>query len=127
MGKSHKKALMDTLSATILMLIILLAMHLVEEVKTDFRKKMLIREIPRPLFIGINIFLYTFCFTTLFLSIRGHASAIPLTWIFAIAMLLNGAGHIGIMVVRRSYFPGGLTGFLLLPASIYLIEQLIQR
>lgn len=117
---------MDAVSATILILIILLAMHLVEEVKTGFRKKTLLGEMPRPLFVGLNILLYTYCVTTLFLSVRGHASAIPLTWIFAIAMLLNGAGHIGIMVVRRSYFPGGITAFLLLPASIYLIAQLVK-
>jgi hypothetical protein len=114
---------MDTVSATILILITLLALHLVEEVKTGFRKKMLLGEMPKPLFIGLNILLYVYCFTTLFLSLRGHASAIPMTWIFAITMLLNGAGHIGIMVVRRSYFPGGLTAFLLLPASLYLIAQ----
>ena len=118
---------MDTVSITILIIIILLAMHLVEEVKTGFRKKMLIGEMPKPLFIGLNILLYAFCFTTLFLSVRGHALAVLLTWIFAIAMLLNGAGHIGIMIVRRSYFPGGLTAFLLLPASLYLIAQLMQR
>jgi hypothetical protein len=118
---------MDTVSITLLVLIILLAMHLAEEVKTGFRKKMLIGEMPRPLFVGLNILLYAYCFMTLFLSARGHASAIPLTWIFAIGMLLNGAGHIGIMIVRRSYFPGGITAFLLLPASLYLIAQLIQR
>jgi hypothetical protein len=118
---------MDTVSVTILIVIIVLAMHLVEEVKTGFRKKMLLGEMPRPLFVGFNILLYAFCFTTLGLSVRGHASAIPMTWIFAIAMLLNGAGHIGIMIVRRSYFPGGLTAILLLPASLYLIAQLIQR
>jgi hypothetical protein len=117
---------MDALSATILMLIILLAMHLAEEVKTGFREKMLIGEMPRPLFVGLNILLYTYCVTTLFLSVRGHASAIPLTWIFAIAMLFNGAGHIGIMVVRRSYFPGGITAFLLFPVSVYLITQLVK-
>jgi hypothetical protein len=118
---------MDAISVTILIVIIVLAMHLVEEVKTGFRKKMLIGEMPRSLFVGLNILLYAFCFTTLGLSVRGHALAIPLTWIFAIAMLLNGVGHIGIMIVRRSYFPGGLTAFLLLPASLYLIAQLMQR
>jgi hypothetical protein len=118
---------MDTVSVTILTVILVLAMHLVEEVKTGFRKKMLIGEIPRPLFVGLNILLYAFCFATFFLSVRGYALAIPLTWIFAIGMLLNGVGHIGIMIVRRSYFPGGLTAFLLLPASLYLIAQLMQR
>lgn len=118
---------MDTVSVTILIVIILLAMHLVEEVKTGFRKKIPIGEMSRPLFVGLNILIYAFCFTTFFLSVHGHASAITLTWIFAIGMLLNGAGHIGIMVVRRSYFPGGLTAFLLLPASLYLIMLLMQR
>jgi hypothetical protein len=118
---------MDSVSVTILIVIIFLAMHLVEEIKTGFRKKMLIGEMPRPVFISLNILLYAFCFTTLFLSVRGYTSAVPLTWIFAIAMLLNGAGHIGIMIVRRSYSPGGLTAFLLLPASLFLIAQLMQR
>ena len=118
---------MDTMSTTILILIVLLAMHLVEEFKTGFRKKMLIGEMPRPLFVGLNVLLYAYCFLNLFLSIRSHAAAIPLAWIFAIAMVLNGAGHVGVMVVRRSYFPGGITAFLLLPASIYLIVQLVQR
>jgi hypothetical protein len=118
---------MNRVSVTILIVIILLAMHLVEEVKTGFRKKIPIGEMPRPLFVGLNILLYAFCFKTLFLSVRGHTSAVPLTWIFAIGMLLNGAGHIGIMVVRRSYFPGGFTAFLLLSASLYLIALLMQR
>jgi hypothetical protein len=39
-------------------------------------------------------------------------------------MLLNGLGHIGIMLINRAYFPGGLTAFLLLLASGYLVLQL---
>lgn len=118
---------MDRITSTILLLIAVLVMHLVEEVKTGFRKKLPIGEMPKPLFIGINVVVYAFCFTTLFLSVRGNELAIPFAWIFAIAMLMNGIGHIGIMVVRGKYFPGGLTAFVLLPASAYLVTQLLNK
>jgi hypothetical protein len=39
-------------------------------------------------------------------------------------MVLNGLGHIGIMFIRKEYFPGGLTAFLLLLASGCLLLQL---
>lgn len=45
---------------------------------------------------------------------RNCECAIHLAWAFAIGMLFNGEGHIGIMAVRRRYFPGGFTAFLLL-------------
>jgi hypothetical protein len=118
---------MDRITNIVLLLIAVLVVHLVEEVKTDFRKKLPIGEMPRPLFVGINIVVYAFCFTTLSLSIRGNELAIPFSWIFAIAMLINGIGHIGIMVIRGEYFPGGLTAFALLPASAYLVTQLLNR
>jgi hypothetical protein len=82
-------------------------MHLVEEVQHGFRQKFPLGEMPKPIFIGINIILYAFCFATFLLSIRSSSLAIPFTWILAIAMLMNGAGHIGIMSVRRRYFHGG--------------------
>lgn len=116
---------MDSITNTILLLIAILVIHLTEEIKTGFRKKLPIVEMPKSLFIGINIIIYTFCFTTLFLSIRACELAIPFSWILAIAMLINGIGHIGIMAVKREYFPGGLTAFILLPVSAYLIMQLM--
>ncbi len=116
---------MDRITYTILILIVALVTHLIEEIKTGFRKKFPLGEMPKPLFVGINIVVYTFCFATFFLSVRGNELAIPLAWIFAIAMLINGAGHIGIMVVKKRYFPGGFTAFILLPISVYLIKQLV--
>ena len=118
---------MDRITSAILLLIAALVVHLVEEVKTGFRKKLPIGEMPKPLFIGINVVVYAFCFTTLLLSARGHELATLFAWVFAIAMLMNGIGHIGMMLVRREYFPGGLTAFLLLPVSAYLIIHLLNR
>jgi hypothetical protein len=118
---------MDSTTVIILLLIVVLIMHLVEEVKTGFRQRFLLGEMPRPLFVGGNVVLYVFCFATLVLSARGDALAIPFAWIFAVTMFLNGLGHIGIMAVRRQYFPGGLTAFLLLPVSGYLVIHLMGR
>jgi hypothetical protein len=118
---------MDRITSAILLLIAALVVHLAEEIKTGFRKKLPIGEMPKPLFIGINVVVYAFCFTTLLLSARGNELAIPFAWVFAIAILMNGIGHIGIMLVRREYFPGGLTAFVLLPVSAYLIINLLNR
>ena len=118
---------MDRITSAILLLIAALVVHLAEEIKTGFRKKLPIGEMPRLLFIGLNVVVYAFCFTTLLLSARGHELATPFAYVFAIAMLMNGIGHIGMMLVRREYFPGGLTAFLLLPISAYLIMHLLNR
>jgi hypothetical protein len=45
---------------------------------------------------------------------------------FPSAMLANAIGHLGAMIYKRSYFPGGVTATLLLPVSLYLIWQLTQ-
>jgi 1,4-dihydroxy-2-naphthoate octaprenyltransferase len=108
----------------ILLLIVVSIAHLYEEVRTGFRRKFPIGEMPLPLFVGINVVLYTFYFSTLFLSLRGHSLAIPFAWFFALVMLVNGIGHIGIIIYRRRYFPGGITAFLMLAASSYLIDSL---
>jgi hypothetical protein len=118
---------MDRITTAILLLIAALVVHLAEEVKTGFRNRLPIGEMPRLLFIGINVVVYAFCFTTLLLSARGHELATPFAWVFAIAMLMNGIAHIGMMLVRRGYFPGGLTAFLLPPISAYLIIHLLNR
>jgi hypothetical protein len=112
---------MDRTSWTILVLIAMLALHLVEEVKAGFREKFPPGEMPRWLFMAINGVIYTFCFTTLFLSLHGHALAIPFAWVFAITMLLNGVGHLGFMLLKREYFPGGLTAPGLIVVSSALI------
>ena len=118
---------MESITSIILLLIAVLVVHLTEEIRTGFREKFPLGEMPKPLFIGINIVVYAFCFTTLFLSARGNELAIRFVWILAVAMLMNGVVHIGIMVVRKRYFPGGLTAFILLPVSVCLIIQLMSR
>jgi hypothetical protein len=118
---------MDTITITIVLLIAILLVHLGEEIKTGFRREFPLGEMPKAVFIGANIIVYVFCFATLVLSARGDELAMPFAWIFAVAMLANGAVHMGIMALRRRYFPGGLTAFLLLPVSAYLIAQLVSR
>lgn len=115
---------MDGRSAAILLLILALILHLVEEVKAGFRQALPVGEMPLPIFVGLNVVIYAFCFATLALSLAGSLWAIPLAWIFAGSMVLNGLGHIGMMVIKKEYFPGGLTAFLLLLVSGYLILQL---
>lgn len=115
---------MDFFSGAILLLIAALAVHLVEEIKTGFRKQFPLGEIPRTLFIGINVLIYAFCFTTFFLSLGDSAWATLLAWAWAGAMLLNGLGHVGIMLVKRRHFPGGLTAPALILIASYLIVLL---
>lgn len=112
---------MSARSAAILLLIVVLVLHLVEEVKAGFRKKLPVGEMPLPLFIVLNVLIYGFCFTTLVLSVRDSGCAVPLAWVLAIVMLLNGLGHLGVMMVKKAYFPGGGTAVLLVAASAYLI------
>lgn len=118
---------MDRTSGAILLLIGTLAIHLVEEVATGFRERFPLGEMPRRMFVGINVLLYAFCFATFFLSLRGAALVVPLAWAFAVAMLLNGVGHVGIVLVRRRYFPGAVTGLGLILAAGYLIGVLTVR
>jgi hypothetical protein len=112
------------MTTAILLLIVVLILHLAEEVRTGFREQFITGAMPRPVLIGINVVLYTFCFATLLLAARGATIAVPMAWIFAAAMTLNGIGHLGIMVLKRRYFPGGLTAPLLLLASAYLANTL---
>jgi len=79
---------------------------------------------PKPVFIGINVALYTFCFTTLALAVLESRLAVPFAWAIAVAMLLNGAGHIGAMSVGKRYFPGGISAFPLTAVSVYLVMYL---
>jgi hypothetical protein len=107
-----------------LLLIVTLILHLLEEVRTGFRGKLPVGEMPLPLFVGINVVVYAFCFATLILSAREGRLATPFAWVFAAAMFLNGLGHVGIMVASGRYFPGGVTAFLLLVLSGYLLVHL---
>jgi hypothetical protein len=115
---------LSSTTGIISLLIVALILHLVEEIRTGFRRQLPVGEMPLPLFVGINVVVYAFCFTTLVLSARGDRLATPFAWVFAAAMFLNGLGHVGIMVARRRYFPGGVTAFLLLLLSAYLVLHL---
>jgi len=84
---------MDGGSVAILLLIAALILHLAEEVKTGFRKKLPVGEMPLPVFVGINVVIYVFCFATLALSLRNSRWAVPLAWVFAVSMALNRLGH----------------------------------
>ncbi|HUW14161.1 MAG TPA: HXXEE domain-containing protein [Anaerolineae bacterium] len=115
---------MDVVVSMILVLTAALLAHLVEEVATGFRAKLPLGEMPRPVFAGLNVLIYGYCFATFFLAARGQRLAVPLAWFLAVIMCLNGLGHIGIMVWRREYFPGGFTAFFVLVASLLLMVAL---
>lgn len=117
---------MNALAVAILLLTAALVVHLVEEVRTGFRHRLPIGEMPLPVFVGINVVVYTYCSATLALTLRGSDLAVPLAWGFAVAMVVNGMGHIGIMLWRRAYFPGGASAVLLLAAAGYLLTQLLR-
>jgi hypothetical protein len=80
---------------------------------------------PLPVFIGINVVLYAFCFATLLLAARGAPVAVPMAWVFVLVTDLNGLGHLGVTVLKRGYYPGGLTAPLLLLASANLVSSLL--
>jgi len=115
---------MSITAGLILILTGILVLHLIEEVKTGFRKKLPFGEMPKPVFIGVNILVYSFCLATFLLLLAGSGLAIPFAWVFSVGMLLNGLGHIAIMIPRRKYFPGGLTAFVLVSVAVYTIIHL---
>jgi hypothetical protein len=115
---------LDTRSTLILAVILILIAHLIEEVKTGFRKQLPVGEMPLPVFIGINAVLYPVCFAILYLSIIDHLWAVPLAWGIGLVMAGNGLGHIGMMVYKKAYFPGGLTAFPLLAVSVWLLVHM---
>jgi len=113
------------MTGIILLLIAALILHLLEEVRTGFWQRLPVGEMPLPLFVTINVVVYAFCFTTLILSVRNGELATPFAWVFAVSMFLNGLGHVGMMIVRWRYVPGGLTATLLLVLSGTLILHLL--
>jgi hypothetical protein len=116
---------MSDLSLAVILLIAALVLHLVEEVYTGFRTRLPVGQMPRPVFIGLNVLIYSFCLATLLLCLTDNPLAIPFAWAFAVAMLGNGTGHIGMMLLRRRYFPGGISAFVLLAVAGYLVSVLV--
>jgi hypothetical protein len=106
-------------------LVLLLVIHLVEEVRTGFRRRIPTGEMPLGLFIGINVLIYSYCVLMLLFAFTSNPIAVPMAWIFAVAMLLNGVAHIAMMVFTKAYFPGGVTALLLIPASLNVARILI--
>lgn len=70
---------------------------------------------------GIVIF-GVWCYRT---RVRGgRPSARLLAWLWAVAELVNGLGHVALAAVRGGYFPGLGTAPLLVAISLYLIRRL---
>ena len=109
------------------MLIAVQALHLYEEVRTGFRRKLPVGEMPVAVFVPANVIAFAFALATALLCYLGMSIGIVAAWIYAVAMLLNGLLHVGMMVHRRAYFPGGITAPLVLAASLNLIYQLLRR
>ena len=116
---------MNQLTFAILLLILALIIHLVEEIKTGFRKQLIIGEMPRSLFIGMNVLIYSYALVMLILSWLGNPASIWMAWIFTVGNLINASGHIAAMIYHRGYFPGGISAFVLLATSGYLISVLL--
>jgi hypothetical protein len=84
---------MDSRTVAILLLIAVLFLHLAEEVKTGFRKRLPIGETPLPVFVGLCMVIYAVCVATLMLSLHNVLWATLLAWVFAVSMVLMGVGH----------------------------------
>jgi hypothetical protein len=98
---------------------------LVEEVRTEFRRRIPVGEMPLSLFVIINVLIYLYCILMLVLAFTSNPIAIPMAWIITVAMLLNGIGHIAMMIFTKAYFPGGITAILIIPASLNVARVLI--
>lgn len=115
---------MAQIAYIIIILTVLLLAHLLEEVKTGFRKKFILGRMPKTVFVLGNVVIYSFALITIILAFKNMAVAYWLAWIYGVAIVLNAALHIGIMAVKRGYFAGGITAFALLPPAVYLLVEL---
>jgi hypothetical protein len=112
------------MTASLVLLTLAEALHLAEEVYKGFRRQFPLGEMPLPIFIGINTLIYTFAIITIALSVARHEAYMPMAWLFAIGVGINGIGHLGAMLWRKGYFPGGLTAPILIMSSALVIYQL---
>lgn len=116
---------MDARATALVILTGLQIVHLCEEVHGRLRHRFPFGVMPRPIFVGINVLLFTLYGLTIFWAHRHARPAVPAAWILALVALGNGLGHIGVMIQRRKYFPGGYTAPLLLAAALVLMMILI--
>ncbi|MCX8131826.1 MAG: HXXEE domain-containing protein [Clostridia bacterium] len=107
------------------LLVLTLAVHLAEEIRTGFRIKFPFGEIPKRVFVGVNIVIYSYAVLTLVLAMQNESVSIPLIWVFAIIQILNVIGHIGFMLRAKGYFPGGYTTIPLLLIALLLTYGLV--
>lgn len=75
---------------------------LAEEAATGFRRRFPLGPMSRARFVGINVLLYSYCVVTWMLLKQGQPAGRPLACTMALGMAGNGAGHLGIMLQRRS-------------------------
>ena len=113
------------MTASLVLLALAEALHLTEEVYKGFRRQFPLGEMPLPVFIGLNTLIYAFAIITIALSVARQEAFVPMAWLFAVGVGINGIGHLGAMVWRKGYFPGGLTAPLLIMSSALVICQLL--
>lgn len=104
----------------------LLLVHLVEEIATGYRERIPLGPMPKWLFVALNVVLYGFSLGALVLTARTQLAGLVMAWILTAVLILIGLGHLIIMLVRRQYFPGGLTAILLLFAAAILTDTLLR-
>ena len=117
----NKKTIMNKLTYLLLILTATLILHLIEEIKTGFRKRFPLGKMSVSLFVELNIIIYALIGLVIYFNITAHAWAELTAVIYAVFMILNAGLHIGMMIKSRAYFPGGITAFLLLPIAIYVL------
>ena len=115
---------MSLVGVSLIILIVVQGLHLYEEVKQDFRRKLPVGEMPKEVFVAANIIVFAFAIVTLCMAQAEMASGFVMAWIFGIGMVLNGCVHIGMMIYKRAYFPGGVTAPLVLLAAVNLVYRL---
>ena len=115
---------MNIVGISVLVLTAVQALHLYEEVRTGFRRQFPLGEIPKSVFVSVNVIGFAFAFVTAFLCFVEVSVSVIAAWMYAIIMLLNGFLHMGMIMVKKAYFPGGITACLILPAALNLIYQL---
>ncbi len=115
---------MKAIGGAVLVLTAVHALHLYEEVRTGFRRQFPLGEIPNSIFVTANAIGFAFALTTAYLCFAGVRTGIIAAWVYTIVMLVNAVLHLGMMVIKRGYFPGGVTACLILPPGIYLVWQL---
>lgn len=74
-----------------------LVAHLAEEMLTGIRRRFPLREMPRSVFVAVNIIVYSWVPATYLSFLSGHSWGPCLVFIFSLAVLGNGLFHLGYM------------------------------